>query len=121
MPSTSSSVTVTAADNGGAVSLHPGDTLAVRLEANPSTGYSWHALLAPDGLFSLAGAAYEPTPRSPGSFGGGGVQELRFVVGGEQGGGSSQGGWLRLLSLRPFAPGVEGAELWEIQVTVAPA
>src|SRR5208337_23063 len=37
----SSTVIVTAQDNGKEVDLPQGGTLVVRLEANPSTGYSW--------------------------------------------------------------------------------
>ncbi len=36
-----SSVAVTGTDSGRAVNLKTGDTLAVRLASNPSTGYSW--------------------------------------------------------------------------------
>ena len=36
-----SSVTVTGTDSGRVVNLKTGDTLAVRLASNPSTGYSW--------------------------------------------------------------------------------
>lgn len=35
---------VTDADNGGEVHLKLGDTLTVRLSANPSTGYMWYIL-----------------------------------------------------------------------------
>ena len=35
------SMVVTTADSGRVVNLKPGDTFEVRLEANPSTGYSW--------------------------------------------------------------------------------
>ncbi len=40
------SMVVTAADSGRVLNLKPGDTFEVRLEANPSTGYSW--MVAPE-------------------------------------------------------------------------
>jgi len=32
---------LTQADNGSAITLHPGDTLEVALVGNPTTGYTW--------------------------------------------------------------------------------
>lgn len=37
-------ITLTASDSGSAITLKPGDTLVVRLEGNPSTGYTWDVL-----------------------------------------------------------------------------
>ena len=37
------SVTITGTDSGRVVNLKTGDTLVVRLDSNPSTGYSWNA------------------------------------------------------------------------------
>ncbi|MGA3053434.1 MAG: protease inhibitor I42 family protein [Candidatus Korobacteraceae bacterium] len=39
--STPSPIVITDADNGKDVDLPAGDTLVLRLESNPSTGYSW--------------------------------------------------------------------------------
>ena len=109
--------TVTDSDNGGALSLTPGDTLAVQLQANPTTGYAWHTVLMPDGLFELSGSRYIADDQAPGMLGGGGVQELTFTMRGSTGGATMRG-WLRLVLLRPFAPGMAGAKTWEILVTV---
>jgi predicted secreted protein len=37
-------------DDGITVKLEPGDTLVITLDANPSTGYSWHVLEIDDSI-----------------------------------------------------------------------
>jgi predicted secreted protein len=108
-------VIVTDKDGEGSVSLGPDDTLVVRLRANPSTGFSWYTVLAPDSLIELIGHVYTPNvPVTPGSEG---VEEFRFRPTSAAAGRSfREHEWFRMLSLRPFEPGVRGATLWEIEV-----
>jgi len=46
---------VTDADKGGTVAIKMGDTLEVRLNANPSTGYMWYLLKQSTALLKLSG------------------------------------------------------------------
>jgi predicted secreted protein len=55
-------VTVTEKDNGGGFELNRGDVLTLRLESNPSTGYSWHIVRNDGKLFELMG---KPTYEAP--------------------------------------------------------
>ena len=110
-------VVVTNANNEKSVTLAKGDTLVVRLASNPSTGFSWSVVYDPNGpLAPLGKTRYTPAPHPPHILGGGGTAEFRFTV--LQSADSGEGEWLRLLYLRPFAPGVKDAQLWEINCTV---
>ena len=46
-------VLITAAQNGGAVSVSPGQMLVVELSGNPSTGYVWQLVQTPSAQFLL--------------------------------------------------------------------
>ena len=114
-------VVVTDANNGQEVTLQRGDTLVVRLASNPTTAYSWHTVLSPTSIVSLSRARYIPGPCPAGNVGCGGIDEFRFVPSARALGATFQmGEWLRMLSLRPFDPGVEGAQLWQVDVTFNP-
>ena len=67
----------TEADDGKTVEVPLGETLGIRLDANPSTGYSWNLSLT-EGL-SLAADEYIPSP-SGGRVGAGGVQSYTLVT-----------------------------------------
>jgi inhibitor of cysteine peptidase len=77
-PPASAERTLTAADAAAPVILHVGDTVAIAVEANPSTGYGW--------IFDQAAAAGtletvgDPTMAlfNPGAVGGGGTQTWRY-------------------------------------------
>ena len=61
-----SSITVTEKDNGGEFELNRGDVLMLKLESNPSTGFSWHIVRNDDRLMELMGKpAYEVPERKP--------------------------------------------------------
>jgi inhibitor of cysteine peptidase len=51
--SASRTVQATDADNGSTVELHPGDTLVITLEGNPTTGYQWELIPSQDGVMPL--------------------------------------------------------------------
>ena len=71
-------VILTAADNGGEVTLKPGQLLIVRLEADPGTGYEWQATRFRAGVLSVAGEGFTPYPKAYWHGKGGGVIEFRF-------------------------------------------
>lgn len=114
-------VVVTDADDGNGVTLGRGDTLIVRLKSNHTTAYSWYTVLSPTSVVELARHRYIPDPCPPGRVGCGGVDEFRFVPAVDMAPVTfERGEWLRMLSLTPFDPGVEGARLWQVDVTLAP-
>ena len=60
---------VNEAQNGGSIELQSGDTLVIKLEGNPTTGYQWEMLPNADGIVELQG---EPAYKSTGSLVGSG-------------------------------------------------
>jgi inhibitor of cysteine peptidase len=73
-------VHVTAADNGKAVSLHPGDTLVVALASNPSTGTGWYIHSVDKTVLRFKSNTYKAAPHKPGLVGSGGTSTLKFVA-----------------------------------------
>jgi inhibitor of cysteine peptidase len=63
-------ITVTEKDNGSQFELNKGDLLTLRLESNPSTGYSWQIAGNDEKLMELVG---KPTSEAP---------EGKLIVGG---------------------------------------
>jgi predicted secreted protein len=68
----------TEADNGKAVQEALGGTFGVRLQENPTTGYSWN-LSVPDGL-TLSRDEYLPSSSGVQMVGGGGVRSFTLVA-----------------------------------------
>ncbi len=111
---------VTEAENGAAVTLNAGEVLVVRLKENPSTGYSRALVSFPDmpvRLISHQMLAPAPVGGVP-VVGAPRIAEWKFVPTGEAKFGRTV--WLKLLRLRPFAKGMDDANLWEIKVNVPP-
>ena len=65
-------ITLTRADEGRTVDVHAGDTVLVRLEENPTTGYRWAAEAGDDQVVALESSDYV----QPGSAVGGGGERL---------------------------------------------
>ncbi|HAJ38685.1 MAG TPA: hypothetical protein DCL15_23710 [Chloroflexi bacterium] len=77
-PGASGAVAATAADAGGTFTLVTGDTLVVRLEANPTTGYDWRVVSTNAALLPTAGEpVYATSADLPGA---GGVDTFRFLA-----------------------------------------
>src|SRR5207249_603298 len=76
--------TITEQENRGEVTLAPGDTLEVRLEANVTTGFSWQVTQNDRKVLQLQGRPrYEPPAQ--GQPGAAGHQLFRFRVAGDDG------------------------------------
>jgi len=102
-------VMVTAADADQTVRVTPGQMLEVVLDANPSTGYTWTIVSAPEFLQ----AEGEPGFRSEAAsdiVGAGGKQTLEFSVT------ASGDGALELSYVRPWEQGVAPADTFRIEV-----
>ncbi len=66
-------------DDGREVTLQVGQTLAISLEANPTTGYTWQVLEMDTNILQpLGDTQFKQAPGSEGLTGAGGVETLRF-------------------------------------------
>ena len=106
---------LTEEDNGGALTLQPGDTLVVRLRDAGSTGYLWSLIDIPGMPVRLESQQRTRGNAAPGVVGAPGIHEWRFVA---TAGTFGRTSYLKLLQLRPFAPGVKDATIWEVKVSV---
>ena len=102
---------IEATDDGRRLTIPRGRILIVRLEANPSTGYSWSVVGEPAPLMFVS-SEYESDPQIQPRPGGSQIQVLRFksdLVG---------TGELKLGYRRPWEKNVAPAKTFEIHVTV---
>jgi inhibitor of cysteine peptidase len=105
-------VIVTQSDSGKTVPLKVGNTLIVRLESNPSTGYGWAPSgTVPDCLTQQGQGTFETG--SSGLVGAPGTQSLAFFAA------QSGSGTLTLAYVRPWET-TQPAKTFTIQVEVAP-
>jgi inhibitor of cysteine peptidase len=63
-------------DDGRTVTVRPGDTLVVRLDEVPTSGYRWEVESPDPGILRPAGDHYEPPPED--TLGGRGTRTFRF-------------------------------------------
>lgn len=101
-------IVVTDADNGEALKLDEGDTLLVRLQSNPTTGYSWDILDNTDLILESQGDKYVP-PKTR-RAGASGYQEFEFkAVGmGEVS--------LKMVYQRPFDKPPKPVKAWQMYI-----
>ena len=75
-PAGGTPVNLTEADAGKTIQLHPGDTLIVTLDGNPTTGYMWERENNDDGVLVQVGdPEFQPASQA---LGGSGKVLLRF-------------------------------------------
>ena len=99
--------------NGTAVSLKQDQTLTIRLESNPTTGYSWEIANCDAAILkSMGEATYEQARPNQKLTGGGGWQTFQFQP--EQAGQTS----VKLIYHRAWEKDVEPLKTYEVQVTV---
>jgi len=99
-----------AKDNGNQIDVQKGQTITIKLEANPTTGYTWEVVESEGAILRQVGETeYEAESDL---IGAGGVQTLLFeaVEAGEI--------ELRLVYHRPWETDVEPLETFSVQVTV---
>jgi inhibitor of cysteine peptidase len=102
---------LTQADSGSTITLHPGDTLELVLQGNPSTGYTWEVKPGSEALLKQKGEP-EFTPDSK-ALGAEGRMTFRFDVVAE-GKGS-----LVLLYRRTFEPEARPLRTFGIRIVIA--
>lgn len=107
-------VVVTDADAGEAVTLDPGQELAVRLESNPSTGYSWEAIEIPGVLDGSAAPVHEADPEGENVVGAAGTDVFTFTAAQTSG----ESGTLVLVYRRPWETDVEPEDEFVLEVSV---
>ena len=93
------------------ISLQVGDHLVIALPANPTTGYSWTAIVSNPTVVKATGSK-QVTPKGS-AIGAGGTQRLSFTALAK---GSST---LELVYDRPFAQGSPGNKTISYSVTVS--
>lgn len=106
-----SAVEVGVSADGTAVELRQGQELAVTLESNPSTGYSWQVVSGANGVVEQVG---EPRFEAPSgeAVGASGVEVLAFEAVGP---GSTR---IELEYRRPWETTATPAETFSLDVTV---
>lgn len=105
-----SALALEAKDNGRQIELEKGQTLAISLEGNPSTGYTWEMVESEDSILRQVGEIeFEAESDLVGAPG---TQTLRFeaVESGQT--------ELKLVYHRPWEKDVEPLETFTLQVTV---
>jgi inhibitor of cysteine peptidase len=102
---------LTIADNGKPVTLKAGDTLAITLDSDPSTGYSWQLSNLKRAILREQGEPQYIPPAQP-LPGAGGQYIFQFVA---VGAGRAT---LKLVYRQPFDRKAAPAEIFSIQVTV---
>lgn len=69
-PKPAAEIAATQASLGGTVDLHVGQTLVLKLDENPTTGYQWRCTWAPEAALKLVDSSYQqPGPAVPGAGG----------------------------------------------------
>jgi len=105
-------VELDADDNGKATELEVGQTLAITLDSNPTTGYSWEAAGEHDALVQAGEPEYKQRNQDRNLVGSGGQETLRFEA--------KQAGQVRLELAyhRPWETGIKPAETFSVDVTI---
>jgi inhibitor of cysteine peptidase len=104
---------LTDADNGSAATVKAGQTIHLRLEANPTTGFGWEVSQVDAQLLALQGEkTYEEAKQNKQLVGGGGWESFSFTA--QQTGETT----LKLIYHRSWEEGVEPAETFEIKIRI---
>lgn len=99
--------------NGQKISIKPNQTLAIRLESNPTTGYGWEVAECDEAILKPLGEAeYEQAKPNQNLVGGGGWQTFQFRP--EKTGQTR----VKLIYHRPWEKDVEPLQTFEVQVSV---
>jgi inhibitor of cysteine peptidase len=104
-------VNLTAADKGSQVSVKVGEQVAISLDGNPSTGYTWEAIGLDTAIFEQVGQATFISS-NPGLVGAGGSMTLIFKAV------KTGTAVLTLVYHRPWETGVTPLETFSVAITV---
>jgi inhibitor of cysteine peptidase len=104
--------TLDPAGAGQVVSAACGDTVVVRLDEIPTSGYRWEVATCDPAVLELTGDAYTPSAEAGAGLGGGGQHEFQFTVAGP---GETE---LRLICRRSWEPETEAVEAFSATIVV---
>ena len=104
-------ITITEQDDGKSIKLIKGQTLLVRLAANPTTGYQWMLQGNPAPL-ELIKSDFTGDPQTKSMAGAGGTQTLQFMAR------SAGNATLKLEYQRPWEKDVPAAKAFKVTVVV---
>jgi inhibitor of cysteine peptidase len=96
-------------DDGITVKLESGDTLVITLDANPTTGYSWHVLEIDDSILKAGKTEFRPQSNLLGAPG----KEIMYFTALENGETK-----LVLGYLRPWEKGIKPLDTFSVTVRV---
>ena len=100
-------------NNGQTVTLARGDTLTLKLESNPTTGYGWQLTEDMDGsVASLEKTEYRQSEKAEEMVGSGGYEYFYFRAG------SPGSTYIVLNYARPWEEGVEPIDVFKLSVVV---
>ena len=99
-------------DNGKTIALEVGQTPAITLDSNPTTGYSWEATGEHEELVQAGEPEYKQRNQDKQLVGAGGQETLHFEA--------KQAGQVRLELVyhRPWEKGTNPAETFAVDVTI---
>jgi inhibitor of cysteine peptidase len=106
-------VIVTEAEEGELVTLDAGQKLVVRLESNPSTGYSWEVVGVPRVLEGPSAPTHEQNSEAEGVVGAAGTDVFTFTASDRAGDGT-----LVLAYRRPWEKDVPAEQEFVLEVIV---
>ena len=69
---------VKVADNSGTIETKAGETFMIKLESNPTTGYSWRLATLQSGIVEKVSNVYKSTKTQERIVGSGGIEEWTF-------------------------------------------
>ncbi len=72
-----SEVSISKSDLGKTVHVHKGDSISVKLDENPTTGYRWVVETVDNQILELLGSSYSPLETG---IGAGGLRSFNFLV-----------------------------------------
>jgi inhibitor of cysteine peptidase len=107
-------ISLDADDQGRRIELAQGQTLAIALESNPTTGYCWEVADPVRGMLEQVGEAEFQVAGATNTqlVGAGGTETFRFEAK------SAGTGTLKLVYHRPWEQGADPLETFEVQVVV---
>ena len=106
-------ITLTEKNNGDSLNLKINDTMEIKLESNPTTGYSWFLSDTVDNIiFSITGPKFIESKKDEGLVGVGGYETFTLKA-------TSKGKTDLILDYkRPWEEGIDPVETFKISISV---
>ncbi|MBM3708400.1 MAG: protease inhibitor I42 family protein [Actinobacteria bacterium] len=109
----SSTAALTEKDNGKSIELKVGETITVKLESNPTTGYSWSLSEETDqGIMFMISSEYKQSSDDKELVGGGGFETFKFKAAGQ---GSTE---IILNYMSPWEEDIKPEDIFRLSINV---